>query len=195
MGTIIIDMYITILPIILAGICNMLFTKTKLYREHCHPIDGKRLLRDGRRLFGEHKTWIGFLSMILFNMMTQIVWGGVLLIAGQSGRDDFYLVYADTLGYNLVIGSLTGFAYMLFELPNSFVKRRIGIAPGKTDGGVYGRSFFVIDQVDSLFGVALVLYLASHITVGKCLCYILLGALTHVGVNFVLYKCRVRKNL
>jgi len=32
---------------------------------------------------------------------------------------------------NALVGFALGFAYVLFELPNSFIKRRLDIAPGK----------------------------------------------------------------
>ena len=37
--------------------------------------------------------------------------------------------------YNLLIGALLGLFYALFELPNSFLKRRLDIKPGKTIKG------------------------------------------------------------
>ena len=47
---IIIKMYVTMLPVILAGILNMLFVKTKLYSRVKFPIDGGKRLSDGKRL-------------------------------------------------------------------------------------------------------------------------------------------------
>lgn len=43
-----------------------------------------------------------------------------------------------------------GAAAMLGELPNSFVKRQLGIAPGKTTVGPLSVIFYVWDQVDLL---------------------------------------------
>ena len=53
-------MYVTMFPVILAGILNMLFVKTSLYLRLRRPMDGGRTLWDGRRLFGDNKTWAGF---------------------------------------------------------------------------------------------------------------------------------------
>jgi hypothetical protein len=49
---------------------------------------------------------------------------------------------------------------MLAELPNSFLKRQLGIGAGQAGRGVFGFVFYVIDQVDMLVGVWLVLSLA-----------------------------------
>ena len=80
---------------------------------------------------------------------------------------------------------------MFFELPNSFIKRRLDIKPGKTTN----LFFFVFDQIDSLIGVMLVLFFTSDINLWIYLCYVGLGGLTHIVINLILYKLRVRKNL
>ena len=84
---------------------------------------------------------------------------------------------------------------MLFELPNSFIKRRINIIPGKTDKGVKGVVFFVIDQIDSLIGVFLVLKLLSGIIWSKYFLYLLVGGLTHITINLMLWLIGIRRNL
>ena len=44
---------------------------------------------------------------------------------------------------------LAGFAAaMAAELPNSFLKRRVGIPPGAQANGMRGMAFHVLDQVD-----------------------------------------------
>ena len=53
-------------PLILGGIANMVFTKTKFYKKHASPMDKGKVWKDGKRVFGENKTWIGFVSMIIF---------------------------------------------------------------------------------------------------------------------------------
>lgn len=191
----IINMYITMLPVIIGGILNMIFTKMPLYKKLKTPIDGNLHLKDGKRLFGDNKTWIGFFSMIVFCCMAQITEGVVLKIAGMTDRNEFYLCNENTPLYNIMIGILLGFAYMLFELPNSFIKRRLDIPAGKTIKGGRGLFFFLFDQIDSLIGVMLILYIVSEISIAKYLLYVLLGGFTHISVNAVLYAFKIRKNL
>ena len=52
----------------------------------------------------------------------------------------------------LVFGVLMAVGAMAGELPNSFVKRQLGIAPGKTTSGPLSALFYVWDQVDLLIG-------------------------------------------
>ena len=46
-----------------------------------------------------------------------------------------YATRENTIGYNGIMGLSLGFVYAVFELPNSFIKRRVGITPGKTAEG------------------------------------------------------------
>lgn len=191
----IINMYITMLPVITGGILNMIFTKTPIYKRLKKPIDGGRNFKDGRRIFGENKTWAGFFSMMIFCCISQLFEGIILGIASMTDRNEFYLRHENTVLYNIIIGILLGAAYMIMELPNSFIKRRIGIPSGKTIKGITGKIFFIIDQVDSLIGVMLILYAASGIGFAKYLLYIFLGGITHITINAALYGLKIRKNL
>lgn len=189
----ILRMYVTMMPVIIAGVVNMLFCKTKLYKRLNTPIDRGVTLPDKKRLFGDNKTWAGFIGMIAANALAQLLWGWVSLLFPQLCY--IYHYFHNTPIFNLAAGAAMGFAYVLFELPNSFIKRRIDIPSGKTVEGAKGRLFFIIDQVDSLFGVALVFALLYPMPLWQYFLYILLGALTHIGVNLILYKTKIRKNL
>ena len=190
---IILKMYITMIPVIIAGILNMLFVKTPLYKRINRPIDSGGTLRDGKRVFGENKTWAGFFGMIVFGAAAQVIWG--LVCTGFPELCPIYSRFGNTPLFNLAAGAAMGFTYVLFELPNSLVKRRLDIPSGKTVRGLKGAVFFVIDQVDSLFGVAGVFAVLFPMTVLEYFAYILLGAGTHIAINSILYATRIRKNL
>lgn len=187
-------MYLTMSAVIVGGILNMLFTKTPFYRKHSPPIDRNKTLKDKKRLFGDNKTWTGFFSMIVFTCAAQVIKGLILSACGGERFDDFYIRHANTPLYNAATGAALGFIYMLFELPNSFIKRRLDIPPGKTVRGLRGAVFFIYDQIDSLIGVMLLLVILSGISFTKYLLYILLGGATHIAVNLALYLIKVRKN-
>jgi CDP-diacylglycerol--serine O-phosphatidyltransferase len=53
----------------------------------------------------------------------------------------------------LAWGALLGAGYIAGELPNSFAKRQLAIAPGASGSGAAGRVFWVVDQLDSLVGM------------------------------------------
>ena len=183
------------LPLIAGGIANMLFTKTSFYQKHKTPIDGGRCWKDGKRLFGDNKTWIGFVSMVAFCSVFQVLCGWFCHIFSWNNMNDLYRCNPNAIGFNALFGAVVGFVYMLCELPNSFLKRRLEIAPGKTGKGIVGIVFYVIDQIDSLVGVMLVLLLVADISAAKYFAYVLLGALTHIAVNLLLYAGKVRRNI
>lgn len=192
----ILTMYITMMPVILAGISNMVVVKRNWFKKRAKPMDGGKELKDGKRIFGNNKTWLGFLTMIGCSIVTHVVWGLICrLFTDMQNMNQLYLCYENTLLYNIIVGAIMGAAYMIFELPNSFIKRRLDIPDGKTERGLKGKLFFVIDQLDSMFGVILVLAVASKISLLQYINYVLLGGLTHICVNLVLYKLKIRRNL
>ncbi|NLG02623.1 MAG: CDP-archaeol synthase, partial [Clostridia bacterium] len=97
--------------------------------------------------------------------------------------------------YNLLLGLLLGLGYSLFELPNSFLKRRLDIIPGKPTTGIKKYFFVFLDQADSVFGCCLVVCLFDQMSFAFYLLYVLVGALTHIIVNMLLYAAKLRKNM
>ena len=191
----IIDMYITLMPVIIAGVINMIFTKTSVYKKYRYPIDGGKKLRDDKRLFGDNKTWIGFFSMIIFTSLSQAIWGYICNFNLFFGKNYLYNYVENTLLNNFFIGALFGLAYVLCELPNSYIKRRIDIAPGKTVSGLKGSICYLFDQIDSIIGVTLVLCIWCEMTLYQFLLYIFLGGITHIVINLILYGLKIRKNI
>ncbi len=191
----IIGMYLTMSPLIASGVANMIFTKTKLYKEHKSPIDGGKELKDGNRIFGENKTWLGFLSMMLFSILFQMLCGALCNCFNINKWNDFYVSNPNIMSMSILFGFCIGFAYMIFELPNSFIKRRLNIKPGQHGNGFIGKLFFIVDQFDSMVGVMLVLYLFTDISFLKMIGYIFVGAFTHLFINIILRFLKVRKNL
>ena len=189
------NIYLTMMPLILAGIFNMIFTKTRIYKNNKFPIDFGKNFVDGKRIFGDNKTWIGFISMILFCIIFQVIWGRITGYFNFENNNELYIIYENTICFNILIGFLFGFTYMICELPNSFIKRRINIIPGKTDKGLKGILFFIIDQIDSLIGVFFVLMLFNGMSLSRYFLYLFLGALTHIIINLILFCLKIRRNV
>ena len=186
-------MYITLLPAIFAGAFVMLWCKLPILKFMAKPIDCGRNFVDGRRIFGDHKTWKGILGYVLFNMLFAILWGFACKNQTLSGLNFFYQNNENTVLFNLLIGALIGLGYALFELPNSFMKRRFNITPGKSTNG-FSRVFFIfLDQADSVFGVALVVWFFYPLGILRYLAYVLVGAVTHILINLLLYAMKLRK--
>jgi dolichol kinase len=86
-------------------------------------------------------------------------------------------------------GVLIGFAYVIAELPNSYLKRRLGIAPGQASGPL----FRVLDHLDSALGCALAFALlrqpATVVVTG-----LVAAPLIHVAVNQVSCALKLRSS-
>lgn len=136
------------LPVIAAGLVHLAVLKLDwLPGLRRMPIDGGLTLR-GKRLFGDNKTWRG--AIVTIGTMTTTAWA-----MAQLNQCCWHLPvlvpFAET--HAVVWGLLLGTGYIVGELPNSFAKRRLAIAPGAAGNGVAGRVFWVIDQLDSLVGM------------------------------------------
>lgn len=194
--TIILEMYISLMPPILAGILNMAWCKAPFGKGLNVPIDHRKILKDGKRLFGDNKTWKGFLGISVLTVICAVIWGAVCGSDGYLFEHNYmYRNFDNTLIYNIVMGLALGFAYALFELPNSFIKRRMGISPGKAINGLKGKGFVFFDQADSVFGCVLVLSFVCRMTVAFYFLYVLVGTLTHLLINVLLYLVKLRKNM
>lgn len=110
------------------------------------PIDGGHRWR-GQRLLGDGKTWRGvFLSML----------GSGLFVPVQQGLQEHLPRALQVVDYSslqpVIFGLTLGLGAILGELPNSFIKRRLGIPRGRTASGPLAILFYVWDQVDTLLG-------------------------------------------
>lgn len=190
-------------PVALTGILHMVVVKKDLFRALKVPIDGGATL-GGERIFGDNKTWRGLVFMIAGSAALgalQGVLGGPwaertgaapldFSAPARAGRDALGLA----AGYALV-NAVLGLGYALGELPNSFVKRRIGIDPGKTSRGALGGAFLVVDQADSVVAALGIAALAFSIAWQVFVAGVIALTLLHLVINAALYFGGLRKNL
>ncbi len=137
-------------PVIGAGIVHVVVIhRGWLRRLAASPLDGGLTL-GGRRLLGDNKTVRGAVTMVGATI------GFVLVEAALARHTDWgrqlALVDFDRVS-PLLWGALLGGGYVAGELPNSFVKRRLDVAPGAAAPGGLAALFWLLDQVDSLAGV------------------------------------------
>jgi hypothetical protein len=93
-----------------------------LFKRLKRPLDGGATI-GGRRLFGDNKTWRGALFMVAGPTLA-----AVLLTRWPAYRDA--LPDAVSGASPVLWGALVGLGVVVGELPNSFLKRRLDIAPG-----------------------------------------------------------------
>jgi CDP-2,3-bis-(O-geranylgeranyl)-sn-glycerol synthase len=171
-----------ILSFILAGIAQTLWLRSRISRKFAQPLDRGASWR-GRRIFGDNKTWKGFMVMIpavglsflamrcLFSM--QVSWLEQLWPYSPS-------IY-------LLLGCSAGLGYALGELPNSFFKRQLGIPPGHISRTLLGKWLnFIVDQTDSVIGALLALIPFVHIPWQTGLAILMTGPIVHWFFNVAL---------
>jgi CDP-archaeol synthase len=159
------------LPLIFSGAVHMAVVTLNLLASLKVPIH--------RQWFGENKTWRGLL---------------VIPLTTAVGTVATARIWPDAFdGWNpFVLGILVGLAYAAAELPNSFVKRRLGIAPGKRPPR--HRAWFALaDQADSAVGCGLAYGWALKLSPGTILFLMAIGPAIHLIVNYTLYLLKLRK--
>ncbi len=179
--------------LVCAGSSNMVFVKAPLLGRLSRPMDGGVVLRDGKRLFGDNKTWKGFFGMIVLTAVWLAAAGWLASIFPAIDRLSLIAFDDFSFPYNVwFYGALWGLAYVLAELPNSYLKRRVDIPPGKNARGLKGFLFLVADQADSVIGCVLVLPLFAHISWLDGIVLIVLGSAAHYLANLVLFTVRLK---
>jgi hypothetical protein len=151
------------------------------------PIDAGLVLR-GRRLLGDNKTYRGLVAVALGTAAGVAV--QVVLHRFVVARDLAVIDYGRPAVIALGLG--LGAAAMLSELPNSMLKRQLGIAPGAAGGGILGMFFYVLDQIDMLIGVWAVLGLAVGVTAVRVLWSVVFLFIAHQLLTFVGYQLGMR---
>lgn len=182
-----------ILPLLLAGLCNMIFVKLPLLQPLKTPLDGGHHWRDGRRVFGDNKTVKGFIGMIVFTAL----WFGLfhwLALSFEAAHAWSLIPYRQfsaiaAVGY----GALWGLGYVLAELPNSFIKRRLDIAPGKNSAGTARHVFIFFDQADSVIGclLAMLVFYAPPWPVLAAIGAVAVAV--HFAMNMLLYALGLKQ--
>jgi CDP-2,3-bis-(O-geranylgeranyl)-sn-glycerol synthase len=127
-----------------------------------YPIDFGKNFFDGKRIFGNNKTFRGFFSGLAV---------GTTVGLAESA---FFPEYPILFGFLLSLGALFG------DLTGAFVKRRLGLAPGDL--------LPVIDQVDFIIGAILFSFFLSLQSIELIIAVFIETIPIHILTNFVAYK-------
>lgn len=173
------DIFFTIWFFLPAGVANM----TPIFAAHIRqlkrydaPIDFGKSYR-GKRIFGSHKTWRGFIAGIIFS--TLVLWLQQLAVQHSSSlqswtsRVDYSQLPILALGPLFAIGALGGDAI------ESFFKRQRSIPPGQ--------GWFPFDQTDYIIGAAIVSVPFVSLSVVEYIMLIILWLAIHVVASVIGY--------
>ena len=124
--------------------------------------------------------------------MPLATWPGVVL--GQKLELLFELnTPLMTSRSSFLLALVLGLGYCLAELPNSFMKRRLGIKEGQTSGQ-HKWLFVIIDQADSAVGCMIAYRLLLPLSFTTMLFTIIFGTGLHLCLNVALFAGGIRKN-
>lgn len=161
---------IVLVPLLLTGMLHMVAVKGDWLKPFQIPI--------WRKGFGENKTWRGVIFVPTVNAL--------FLLA-------ISYIFRLQLAYPFLLGYVLGLSYLLFELPNSFLKRKAGIkAGGHHDKHKY--LFYVLDKTDSSFGVTLSYMLITGMTLKMAGALLLINSMTHTVVALVLVRLKIKSS-
>lgn len=172
------------LPVLGAPVLHAPVLRLDLFRGLKAPLDGGRSWR-GRRLLGDNKTWRGALFMV----------GGIVLAALALWQWPWYRDHLPDPVHDagpLVLGLLVGLGTVLGELPNSFFKRRLGVAPGTQRRGLAGALLSLLDQGDLVLGIWVLLAPVYVVPVVWLVVAFALVSVIHMAINLVGYAVGAR---
>jgi hypothetical protein len=179
-----------VVAFVIAGFAHSAWLGSRWSSSLMIPLDGGLKIR-GRRLFGENKTVRGFVVMIPAAAVAFFAVFSILAIAQPTVADALWPL--SRFGY-LSLGAWAGFGFMAGELPNSFVKRQLDIAPGKPPRSRLGAAVsFVVDRLDSIVGMLVAISFAAPTPWKTWVLVLLIGPGIHLAFSVLLYRLGVKE--
>jgi hypothetical protein len=160
---------------------------------HCAPfrtpIDGGCEWR-GRRIFGDHKTFAGFIAIV------PAAGAAFALLGALRAEMPAWLdagLWPLPPAQLFALGCWGGFWFMAGELPNSFLKRRMGIAPGaQPRAGPRRLLCLALDRIDSILALLVALAVVVPIDWATWLWVLALGPAVHLTFSALLFLAGVK---
>lgn len=162
-----------VLAVTLAGVLHLLVIRTGALAVLTVPLDFGVTWR-GNRIFGKHKTWRGLFLMTTTSAIFFAAFSGVF----GSGFESLSLVH----------GALLGLGYILGELPNSFLKRQMGIPEGRVRKGAAAIFQYLIDQMDSVVGVTATAAVLYGLSWESVVFLLLIGTSVHIIIDVLAHE-------
>lgn len=174
---------------IMAGLAHSVWLRMPASRRLLIPLDGGLSFR-GRRLFGENKTVRGFVVMVPAAAAAFAALHATLsALAPESSAS----LWSLTSGEYAALGAWAGFGFMFGELPNSFVKRQLGVAPGMAPPSRAGAiTTFIVDRIDSILGMLIVVSLVAPTPWMTWVYVLLIGPGIHLAFSVLLHRLGVK---
>ena len=169
----IIDVLWFMMPAYIANSVAVDVSGIPFLKKYSTPMDFGRSLQ-GKRIFGDGKTWRGFLSGVV---------AGLLFGALQQG---LMVKYSWNLpGMGITLAFLLSLGTMVGDLAASFIKRRMGFERGK--------SLPLLDQLDFVFGAFYLAWLVIPVNLSFFIASLTITIPLHYFGNFVAWLIKLKK--
>lgn len=171
----------------LAGAAQTVWFRSARSHAFMAPLDCGSTLR-GRRVFGDNKTVRGFVVMVPASAAAFAI---LALVAGD-GLDRVGLWPLSVPQY-AALGGWAGFAFMAGELPNSFLKRQLGVPDGQAARHQAGAVVQVFaDRFDSGIAMLAAVTLMVPVPVWTWACVLLVGPFIHWCFSVVMFRLGIK---
>ncbi|MBT7552887.1 CDP-archaeol synthase [bacterium] len=168
-----------ILPLLLVGLIHhLIIIKYNLFSFLAIPID-RNIKLNNDYLFGPAKTWRGIVTVVILS--------GIFYYLGS------YFWDMNLRFPVLLSGCLLGLGYAVGELPNSFIKRRLGIQSSQSNYQGRNIIFYLFDQIDSILGALLFICLVYNASILLLVYILIIGSLLHYLVDEILHHYSYKK--
>lgn len=133
-------------------------------------------------LFGKNKTARGLVVLPLLS-------GTIALINSIA-----FGPFIDNHFGDLFVGAGLGLVYLLSELPNSFIKRKLGIANGEQSANFRMVQIF-FDKADSLIGILIFYYWVAPVQWPTVVALFFISFCIHLTISHLLVLLKVKQSL
>lgn len=180
-------------PIIFAAVIHGFVLKYDWLKWLKKPMDCGLKVRN-KPLFGVNKTWRGLIVSVFGTVVFAYVHYWLYLVSPFFEK--ISIVNYDRV-IPLYVGLALGAGMILGELPNSFLKRQIGIGAGKQRSDFKGFLFRIYDQIDLLTGAWLLMIFVPGFPIRQNLDVIIFSIfmtlILHIMIAYIGYALGMRK--
>jgi hypothetical protein len=169
-----INVFMFIIPGIIGNVLHMIIVKKNMFAYLAIPVSV--------RLFGENKTLRGFIFLPLAM--------GLVCISESFIIGPFSINHLK----DLYVGMGLGFVYMLSELPNSFIKRQLGIPTGASSENYKILQLFA-DKTDSLIGASVFYFFMMQIQAWETVLLFTISLILHFSISYLLVLMNLKKSI
>lgn len=179
-----------LLTMVTAGVVHVWWLSWARSGPLMQPLD-RGLTYKERRIFGDNKRLRGLVVMPAAAAASfWLVWTLREMLPAWLARGLWDL----RPGQYVLLGFAAGLAFMLAELPNSFLKRRLGVPPGQMPHAGWARlACPLLDRVDSVLGTLIVVSLLVPVSGMTWVWVLLIGPGLHAIFSSVLFRLRVKE--